>query len=98
MMLSTAAWPRQPRKEDRSAGDTRDLQLAQGLEEVLRRNGGGVVPRLQRVHPVSPRDQDRKSTRLNSSHTVISYAVFCLKKKKKTLTSIAPTETSNNRA
>src|SRR5260221_10834901 len=28
---------------------------------------------------------DRKSTRLNSSHTVISYAVFCLKKKKKRL-------------
>src|SRR5438034_5923349 len=28
---------------------------------------------------------DRKSTRLNSSHTVISYAVFCLKKKKKKL-------------
>src|SRR5256885_16550087 len=28
-------------------------------------------------------DQDRKSTRLNSSHLVISYAVFCLKKKKK---------------
>src|SRR5438034_2179530 len=27
-------------------------------------------------------DTDRKSTRLNSSHTVISYAVFCLKKKK----------------
>src|SRR5947207_5676248 len=28
-------------------------------------------------------EPDRKSTRLNSSHTVISYAVFCLKKKKK---------------
>src|SRR2546430_12841768 len=28
-------------------------------------------------------DQDRKSTRLNSSHSQISYAVFCLKKKKK---------------
>src|SRR2546427_6258205 len=28
--------------------------------------------------------QDRKSTRLNSSHSQISYAVFCLKKKKKT--------------
>src|SRR3954463_8430267 len=27
-------------------------------------------------------DQDRKSTRLNSSHTIISYAVFCLKKEK----------------
>src|SRR5260221_7605509 len=30
----------------------------------------------------SARIRDRKSTRLNSSHTVISYAVFCLKKKK----------------
>src|SRR5689334_24174769 len=29
-------------------------------------------------------DRDRKSTRLNSSHSSISYAVFCLKKKKKT--------------
>src|SRR2546430_13609687 len=29
------------------------------------------------------REQDRKSTRLNSSHSQISYAVFCLKKKKK---------------
>src|SRR5947208_9298946 len=28
-------------------------------------------------------DEDRKSTRLNSSHQIISYAVFCLKKKKK---------------
>src|SRR5260221_7384353 len=32
---------------------------------------------------VRNRHLDRKSTRLNSSHTVISYAVFCLKKKKK---------------
>src|SRR5690625_6301366 len=30
--------------------------------------------------------EDRKSTRLNSSHVAISYAVFCLKKKKKTNT------------
>src|SRR5256885_10957665 len=34
-----------------------------------------------RAHGAS---RDRKSTRLNSSHLVISYAVFCLKKKKKT--------------
>src|SRR3712207_7414026 len=32
---------------------------------------------------VTTRSQDRKSTRLNSSHANISYAVFCLKKKKK---------------
>src|SRR5688572_32179215 len=31
----------------------------------------------------APRARDRKSTRLNSSHSQISYAVFCLKKKKK---------------
>src|SRR5438034_11433951 len=33
-------------------------------------------------HTTRKMQQDRKSTRLNSSHTVISYAVFCLKKKK----------------
>src|SRR5215467_15773297 len=37
-------------------------------------------PRLFRRS--APRNEDRKSTRLNSSHLVISYAVFCLKKKK----------------
>src|SRR5258708_14895782 len=35
---------------------------------------------LPQANPVS---RDRKSTRLNSSHQIISYAVFCLKKKKK---------------
>src|SRR5260221_4537087 len=34
--------------------------------------------------PIPSWGSDRKSTRLNSSHTVISYAVFCLKKKKET--------------
>src|SRR5437762_14107951 len=34
-------------------------------------------------HPLLSRRTDRKSTRLNSSHRCISYAVFCLKKKKK---------------
>src|SRR2546426_5250569 len=35
------------------------------------------------VKEIAARVVDRKSTRLNSSHLVISYAVFCLKKKKK---------------
>src|SRR5436190_9118624 len=35
-------------------------------------------------------ERDRKSTRLNSSHTVISYAVFCLKKKKNRTTDHSP--------
>src|SRR4051794_41632262 len=38
-------------------------------------------------------DQDRKSTRLNSSHPSISYAVFCLKKKKKQRSPRAETRT-----
>src|SRR5258708_19885436 len=44
-------------------------------------------------HPPSPEQgkADRKSTRLNSSHQIISYAVFCLKKKKKTKTQPTPT-------
>src|SRR5260221_9697183 len=47
--------------------------------------GGGKpidrAPAQVLIHALRER-QDRKSTRLNSSHTVISYAVFCLKKKK----------------
>src|SRR5438034_3652890 len=37
----------------------------------------------KKLVPSATVELDRKSTRLNSSHTVISYAVFCLKKKKK---------------
>src|SRR5438270_9176049 len=40
------------------------------------------IPRRQECHPYARRSLDRKSTRLNSSHSQISYAVFCLKKKK----------------
>src|SRR2546430_4454226 len=40
----------------------------------------GNRPRMRRHQTVH--DRDRKSTRLNSSHSQISYAVFCLKKKK----------------
>src|SRR3989454_8689165 len=57
------------------------------------RAGTGTRRRAHRPPPARPRHgpggtpgcrRDRKSTRLNSSHLVISYAVFCLKKKKKT--------------
>src|SRR5256885_11443929 len=41
------------------------------------------APQLHRVESFCSSERDRKSTRLNSSHLVISYAVFCLKKKKK---------------
>src|SRR5690606_40864005 len=40
-----------------------------------------MSPEIQWVHSYVAGDKDRKSTRLNSSHVKISYAVFCLKKK-----------------
>src|SRR5258707_5205915 len=43
----------------------------------------GARPAASQAGAGQPRAGDRKSTRLNSSHANISYAVFCLKKKKK---------------
>src|SRR5258708_13063955 len=45
-----------------------------------RLGGARLDPVLERRRRAPPR-RDRKSTRLNSSHQIISYAVFCLKKK-----------------
>src|SRR3712207_7746986 len=54
----------------------------EGPAQVVQRLVEAVAERrLQRPHQVDAA-QDRKSTRLNSSHANISYAVFCLKKKK----------------
>src|SRR5256885_9135862 len=61
----------------------RRLNLGKYARMVRRRCQPAVkfVP-LRRREPGVATRQDRKSTRLNSSHLVISYAVFCLKKKK----------------
>src|SRR5690554_7571522 len=61
-----------------SVGDSRLTSL---------RNLKEVNPKMKTIYIKPPSkiyaDEDRKSTRLNSSHVRISYAVFCLKKKKK---------------
>src|SRR2546427_3726989 len=63
----------------------RDVVVLGGPEEWVQQQ---PVDRLERrlldvlVRPVHRIPRDRKSTRLNSSHSQISYAVFCLKKKK----------------
>src|SRR5260221_1353258 len=59
-----------------------DLIVKMQMLIVFHNQGGTFAANL--AH--SPEKADRKSTRLNSSHTVISYAVFCLKKKKLTAT------------
>src|SRR5438105_11543972 len=63
-----------------------DLRVEGGDGAVARRHEG-IDLRQGGAHGVKGRIQDRKSTRLNSSHEWISYAVFCLKKKKKKRTS-----------
>src|SRR2546422_6236727 len=68
------------------------LPICRGLHRRARRSvrgHGDAVRRGRRADRARPgvrvtRGQDRKSTRLNSSHGYISYAVFCLKKKNNT--------------
>src|SRR5947207_9776063 len=81
----------------RSQGEDRDAmaelaQLAAARSRPFREDGDRetlvdqplrVVEGCRPAAAVDRKTGDRKSTRLNSSHTVISYAVFCLKKKKK---------------
>src|SRR3989454_5320456 len=57
------------------------VRLRAAGEPAAREAGGNAMKRIAALVPFLL--VDRKSTRLNSSHLVISYAVFCLKKKKK---------------
>src|SRR5436190_12080725 len=71
-------------------------EVRPGPERLLRqrqrgRQGPDLRPGGVRLEPA----RDRKSTRLNSSHTVISYAVFCLKKKKKKKNTTTQTKVMN---
>src|SRR2546422_3226791 len=63
------------------------VYLSAGLQAVTRQTRLGPfdeqTPAYQLLNLGTGLEQDRKSTRLNSSHGYISYAVFCLKKKKK---------------
>src|SRR2546427_4564574 len=67
-----------------SFGDDAVQALLRQLVQVLASMAGEGMHCLRDIAllPEPGRDGDRKSTRLNSSHSQISYAVFCLKKKK----------------
>src|SRR2546426_8440476 len=61
----------------------RSCPILERMSDERRRDAALAKKRFfERQNDREP-SQDRKSTRLNSSHLVISYAVFCLKKKKK---------------
>src|SRR5689334_24664758 len=57
------------------------LPISGSPDRRCRRGSWRPARRSRRRRPSSAYRQDRKSTRLNSSHSSISYAVFCLKKK-----------------
>src|SRR3712207_7722272 len=64
------------------------LGVCYGMQLIAQHAGAPVVRAGRREYgraEISVCDPDRKSTRLNSSHANISYAVFCLKKKKSSL-------------
>src|SRR2546429_4101399 len=68
----------------RSRASSRISWVARCHRLLLPSRGASPAPRGRRVSAGGPVPHtDRKSTRLNSSHGYISYAVFCLKKKKK---------------
>src|SRR5438034_4462043 len=69
----------------RNSGVSPCSQLARRVKRSVRSSSPRRISRMPAIRSTQTRygRKDRKSTRLNSSHTVISYAVFCLKKKKK---------------
>src|SRR5438067_10736845 len=69
---------------------TEDRTVFHGPQACRRELGRGAVAAGRGV-----RSTDRKSTRLNSSHVSISYAVFCLKKKKNKLSLLRPADQDN---
>src|SRR2546430_12462571 len=85
----------------RSVGRTMALRRRHGEPDLVRGGRAALVRvdprRLRRTRGRRDGDADRKSTRLNSSHSQISYAVFCLKKKKEALHSAVciPTQLDN---
>src|SRR5256885_8920227 len=68
-----------------SLHDALPISTSAGVSDVIRTAAPAWDRSLKRAAPAHSRRRDRKSTRLNSSHLVISYAVFCLKKKSRAL-------------
>src|SRR3712207_6957793 len=79
-VLGVVVHTRAPVEDDRGRG-----HLPGGVGGGVHHPGPVAVPDGDHTRRISGPSGDRKSTRLNSSHANISYAVFCLKKKKNKL-------------
>src|SRR3712207_8213306 len=76
------------RRVARVAGEVEAFEDVEGEQRGDALAVGRHLPHI--VAAVTRRDRDRKSTRLNSSHANISYAVFCLKKKNLPMSAVSP--------
>src|SRR5580765_4100200 len=78
-----------------AVGEELKVDLGIGAGDAFQHRAGQVrAEALERAHGV---ERDRKSTRLNSSHPSISYAVFCLKKNKTTTNSVLAVRKKNKK-
>src|SRR2546430_13587812 len=93
--LALAAWSHDPVPDAQGGGTISGKVKFTGAKPVMRKIDMSEEPKCKAKYTAAPptdesvvvnangtlADVDRKSTRLNSSHSQISYAVFCLKKK-----------------
>src|SRR2546422_5032735 len=77
LTLAAGAWVRPTQQPDTVRAKVLILDDARGRKRIVL---GAPIPEPPGAR-IAPNTGDRKSTRLNSSHGYISYAVFCLKKK-----------------
>src|SRR2546429_6716029 len=85
---SVVSWELLPNERGLSSiAEYRSLDLSPGKQRnrkskvLVRKMSGNALYSTKTYRALGGRQRDRKSTRLNSSHGYISYAVFCLKKK-----------------
>src|SRR2546427_3099685 len=83
-LFRSRGYRRHPALETVANGDV-PLRLFPGRIHQEPARGSARRPERRGLVPLRRGTRDRKSTRLNSSHSQISYAVFCLKKKKKSI-------------
>src|SRR3989475_11042179 len=89
-LCASLVWAQSPSPQSKVSVHWEELTAAEFRDAIGRAQGTCLLPfGIMEKH--GPHLPDRKSTRLNSSHSQISYAVFCLKKKKKTIITTSAT-------
>src|SRR5690625_6919743 len=81
LFIDSAVGAAEKNKEEQKEAKKESFSLPKNVMSISKTNTFPNTP--EDLEVIEPSQGDRKSTRLNSSHVAISYAVFCLKKKNK---------------